>query len=275
MVKQKLILTKREIEVIEKKLRNEKMTQQDSNYLSRYVRPKLREIAEIDSKDLLRKLNYNQGVLSIEKKIKDMILRKIKNVKAIVLYGSAVQTAYLGYKDIDVLIVTKNKVWGNQKERYQLIKSLKVDDLNLDIQIITEKELYSQYPHNPSLIYQLEDRKIIYGKINLPKKIELHNIDLRMKLDWSDIQDNSSLEIYKSLRNAILIKLLLKKIIDNQILQVKIEEEIGKKTIDNLKNNRASVEERKLAKLRLKNLIKKLENDLQGGIWEKRVQLTV
>jgi len=274
MLKQS-ILTKTEKKVIQKKLNNERLTKQDSYYLSVSIRPKLREISLINPKELLIKIEYNQKAISIEKKIRDMILKKIKNIKAIILYGSAIQTNYLEYKDIDILIVLKNKIWKNQKEKYQLIKSLKNQELNLDIQITTEKELYSQYPHNPSLIYQLKDIKVIYGKINLPKKIELYNIDLRMKLDWSDLQDNSPQEIYRSLRNAILVKLLLKKIIDNKILQMEIEKEIGEKTIDNLKNNQASVEEKKLAKLRLKNLIKKLENDLQGEIWEKRVQLIV
>ena len=274
MLKQS-ILTKTEKKVIQKKLNNERLTKQDSYYLSVSIRPKLREMSLINPKELLIKIKYNQKAISIEKKIRDMILKKIKNIKAIILYGSAIQTNYSEYKDIDILIVAKNKIWKNQKEKYQLIKSLKNQELNLDIQIITEKELYSQYPHNPSLIYQLKDRKVIYGKINLPKKIDLYNIDLRMKLDWSDLQDNSSQEIYRSLRNAILVKLLLKKIINNKILQMEIEKEIGEKTIDNLKNNQASVEEKKLAKLRLKNLIKKLENDLQGEIWEKRVQLIV
>ena len=125
------------------------------------------------------------------------------------------------------------------------------------------------------MIYQLKDRKVIYGKINLPKKIELYNIDLKMKLDWSDVQDNSPQGIYKSLRNAILVELLLKRIVDNKVLQMEMERKIGKKTIDNLKNNKASIEEKKLAKFRLKNLIKKLENDLKGEIWEKKVQLVV
>lgn len=274
MLKQS-ILTKTEKKVILKKLNNKKLTKQDSYYLSVSIRPKLREMSLMNPKELLIKMKYNQKANSTEKKIKDMILKKIKNTKAIILYGSVVQTNYSKYEDIDVLIIVKNKIWKNQKEKYQLIKSLKNDELNLDIQIITEKQLYSQYPHSPSLIYQLKDKKIIYGKINLPKKIELHNIDLRMKLDWSDIQDNSPKEIYKSLRNAILVKLLLKKIIDNKILNKKIEEEIGKKAIENLKNNKASIEETKLAKLRLKNLVKKLENDLRGEIWGKKVQLVV
>ena len=274
MLKQS-ILTPTEKKIIQKKLNNEPMTKQDSYYLSVSIRPKLKEMSLMNPQELLLKIKYNQKAISIERKIKNIILKKIKKIKAIILYGSAIQTNYSEYKDIDILIITKNKVWKNQKEKYNLIKSLKDNALNLDIQIITEKEFYSQYPHNPSLIYQLKDRKVIYGKINLPKKIELYNIDLKMKLDWSDVQDNSPQGIYKSLRNAILVELLLKRIVDNKVLQMEMEREIGKKTIDNLKNNKASIEEKKLAKFRLKNLIKKLENDLKGEIWEKKVQLVV
>ena len=274
MLKQS-ILTPTEKKIIQKKLNNEPMTKQDSYYLSVSIRPKLKEMSLMNPQELLLKIKYNQKAISIERKIKNIILKKIKAIKAIILYGSAIQTNYSEYKDIDILIITKNKVWKNQKEKYNLIKSLKDNALNLDIQIITEKEFYSQYPHNPSLIYQLKDRKVIYGKINLPKKIELYNIDLKMKLDWSDVQDNSPQGIYKSLRNAILVELLLKRIVDNKVLQMEMERKIGKKTIDNLKNNKASIEEKKLAKFRLKNLIKKLENDLKGEIWGKKVQLVV
>ncbi len=274
MIKQS-ILTPTEKKVIQKKLNNEKMTNQDSYYLSVSIRPKLREMSLMNPRELLARIEYNQKAVSIERKIKNMLLKKIKNIKAIVLHGSAVQTNYSNYEDIDVLVITKEKIWKNQKDKYQLIKSLKSGELNLDIQIMTEKEVCLQYSHNPSLIYQLKDKKVIYGKINLPKKVELHNADLRMKLDWSDIQDSSSKEIYYSLRNAVLVKLLLKKIIDNKILKESVEEEIGKRTADNLKNNQASIEERKLAKLRLKNLIKELEDDLQGELWEKKVQLAV
>ena len=73
-----LILTRMETEVIEKKLKNRRLTQQDSNYLSRYVRPKLREIKSIDATDLLERLKYNQKIPAIEKKIRNIILKKIK-----------------------------------------------------------------------------------------------------------------------------------------------------------------------------------------------------
>lgn len=280
MIKQS-ILTKTEKKVIDKKLSGEKMTLQDSYYLSVSIRPKLKEMIGINAKQLLQKLAYNQKAISIEKKIREGVLRKIdkKKIQAIVLYGSVVQTNYSEYNDIDILIVVKSKIWKNSKEKYGLVELLNQEGLNngldLDIQILTEKELNLGYSRSPSLIYQLDNKKVIYGKVNLPKKIELYNADLKMKLDWSEVQDDSSQEIYNALRNAVLVKLLLRKIIDNKVLQEEIGEEIGERTVDNLKNNKASIEERKLAKFRLKNLVEELDRDLQGELWEKRVQLKV
>ena len=70
------ILTKKAIEVINKKLNNRKLTQQDSNYLSRFVRPKLRDITSINANELLKKLEYNPKAISIEKNIKKSIIEK-------------------------------------------------------------------------------------------------------------------------------------------------------------------------------------------------------
>ena len=60
------ILTKKELEVINKKITGEKLTQQDSNYLSRYIRPKLKKISQIEAKKLLNLISYNQKKNSIE-----------------------------------------------------------------------------------------------------------------------------------------------------------------------------------------------------------------
>jgi len=114
MIKQS-ILTKTEKKVIQKKLNNERMTKQDSYYLSVSIRPKLREMSLMNPKELLVKMKYNQKAVSIEKKVKNRILKKIKNTKAIILYGSVVQTNYSEYKDIDILIITKNKIGKDQK----------------------------------------------------------------------------------------------------------------------------------------------------------------
>ena len=132
-----LILTGRELEVIEKKLRNKKLNQQDTNYLSKYVRPKLEEITHIDAKKLLDNLAYNQKAISIENEIRKLALNNLRNIKAIVLYGSAVYNNYEENKDIDVLIIVK-KI-GNLREKYVQINKLeelgRKEDYNLDIQI--------------------------------------------------------------------------------------------------------------------------------------------
>ena len=97
------ILTNRELEVIKKKLQNQKLNQQDSNYLSRFVRPKLKEIESINAKELLERISYNQKAPSIENKIKQMILQNLKSIDSIIIYGSAVHSNYKSYKDIDIL----------------------------------------------------------------------------------------------------------------------------------------------------------------------------
>ena len=44
------IFTKGELKVIHRKMNNVKLNQTDSNYLSRFIRPKLKEIESIDAK---------------------------------------------------------------------------------------------------------------------------------------------------------------------------------------------------------------------------------
>ena len=56
------IFTKRELEVIDKKMKNKKLTQVDSNYLTRFIRPKLKEMVSIDPEFLLDKMEYNQKI---------------------------------------------------------------------------------------------------------------------------------------------------------------------------------------------------------------------
>ena len=168
----------------------------------------------------------------IENKIRKLISENMKGIQALLLYGSAIQTNYKRYNDIDVLIITKKKQWSSLGDKYDLIMKLtnlaKNLGLPLDIQIIDKDSFYHECPHNPSLIYQLKDSKIVYGKINLPSKTELSKLDLRMKLDWSDIDDEESKgrELYQSLRNIILVRLLLHKIVDNESLREGVNKEL-------------------------------------------------
>lgn len=268
------ILTPREMQVINKKLANKKLTQQDSNYLSKYVRPKLKEISKLDATLLLNKIEYNQKSRSIERKIIKIILRNMLDVDSIILYGSAIQNNYHDYNDIDIMIVTKKKLNKAEMEKIRKIKEIK-DILNAheiisDIEIISKDNLLKSYKNSPTLIYQLKDHKIIYGKIKIPKELEIYRIDLIMKLDWSDLLERpTGKEIYNALRNTILVRLILNKIIDNRKLKESLYEEMGKNLIERLKNNQESKEERKYAISYLNNLIKDTRKHLEGELWEK------
>lgn len=267
------IFTKKELEVIDKKMKNEKLTQVDSNYLTKFIRPKLKEINSIDSKFLLDKMEYNQKIKSIEGKLRKIILKNIKDVQAIVIYGSAIQTNYKEYNDIDILIVTKNKIIPI-REKYKKIIEIKEilnkHHIKADIELYDKKTIEKNYHHSPSLIYQLKDKKVIYGRLTLKNKIELYNIDLKMKLDWSNLEDNpEGVEIYKALRNVFLVRLLLNKIVDNRKLRESLNEEIGKNLVQRLKNNQESNIDKKIALSYLNALLEQTEKEIGNELWEK------
>ena len=120
------------------------------------------------------------------------------------------------------------------------------------------------------MIYQLKDHKVIYGSLKLKKKAEVYRIDLKMKLDWSYLEDNpEGIEIYKALRNTLLVLLLLNKIVDNSKLKESLNAEIGKNLIERLKNNQESKLDRKIALIHLKYLLEKAEKEVKGELWEK------
>lgn len=268
------ILTPREIEVINKKLNNKKLTQLDSNILTRSVRPKLKQIVEIDAHSLLARLSYNPAHIAIENKIKKIILAEIKETEFIILIGSVVQTNFTNYNDIDVIVVTKEKTWGEKYEKENITSDLerkaRKDGLNLDLQIISKKAFLNSCSSNPSLIYQLKDHKVIYGKIKIPKNIETSKLELRMKLDWSEPSgEQSGKEIYENIRNLWLVKLLSKKIVDNYRLNSELINELGKELLLKLKKNKASGLEKKFALSYLTRKLKETEQELKEAKWEK------
>lgn len=270
------IFTRKELEVMNKKLANKQLTQVDSNYLSKFIRPKLREIASLNPKMLLDKIEYNQKIEAIEQRIIKKILTNVKKVSAIILYGSAIQTNYKEYNDIDILIAIKDKVYTNLKEKSQKIKELKEklkqEDIEADIQIYDKKSIEYGSTHNPTLIYELKDCKIIYGDIKLFNgKKEIYTIDLLKKLDLSDVRETylQSIELYYALRNIIAINLILKHIVDNHKLKVLLNEEIGKNLVEKLRNNTASKEDKKIALIYLTSLLNSTRAEIRGQPWEK------
>lgn len=276
MIKQS-ILTDMEKEVINKKLENRKLTKQDSYYLSKSIRPKLKQIEELSNKNLLQRLKYNPKARAIDKNVSKFLLKEVKGIKAIILYGSIVQTNYSKYNDIDLLIITKEKLWEDNWKKNDMINDLedkaKKIGLKLDIQILDIKTFLEIYNSNPSLIYQMKDSKVIYGKIEMPKKIELPKIVLKMKLDWSDLDsiNPSGEEIYNCIRNTLLVRLILTKIIDNFSLSNYLIEELGKNFIRNLRENKASKTERKMAIEYLNKINEETLKEINNATWEKIV----
>ena len=92
-----------------------------------------------------------------------------------------------------------------------------------------------------------------------------------MKLDWSDLVDENSEgeEIYHAIRNAVLIKLLLNKIVDNNILYKELVKEIGNNLLERLKYNKASIMEKKLAVDYLQNISSSTREEIMKSKWEK------
>ncbi|MBU2612757.1 MAG: nucleotidyltransferase domain-containing protein [Nanoarchaeota archaeon] len=266
------VLTKREMEIIEKKLRGVSLTQNESNILSKYIRPKLREMQKIRPDTILKRIDYNQKALPTEKKIKKIVLWKIPKADSITICGSAIQNNYEKYNDIDLIIATKSTI--KNKEKIKLTKEIeeegKKEGLKLDVQIYSKISILKEYPHNPSLIYQLKDSKVIYGSLKVPAKISLSNLDLRMKLDWSEADSGSkSEEIYYAIRNALLVSLILNKKVDNYELKNALINLLGENLANKLKNNSASSTERKLALKYLGLMLKYLEEELKKSKWEK------
>ena len=269
------LITNRERGIIKKKINNISLTQNESNILSKSIRPKLREIKEIDAERILNSLEYNQKARPIENKIKKIILENIMGVNSIIICGSAIQTNYKEYNDIDVIIATNKILTKTHKKKKEIIKKLegigKSMGLNLDIQIYSKDSILEQYPHNPSLIYQLKDSKKIYGKLKNPNKVILSSLDLRMKLDWSDgLNVNSEADdIYYAVRNAILVLQLMNKKIDNIELRKNLTNILGKDLSDKLIKNKASKLEKRLALNYLNLIVNYLEKELENKKWEK------
>jgi len=273
------ILTDKEMQIINKRLSNKRLSQIERNRLSRSIRPKLKEVSKIDSENLLRRLDYVPDSISIENTIIKIIKENIPKVDSIILYGSVVQNNYAKYNDIDIMIVTKTKIYETEKEKWKKIREvigiLKDNNIIADIEMISRDGLLNSYKSSPTLIYQLKDIKMIYGKMKIPSRIELDNIDLSLKLDWSYVEDEKNgKEIYSALRNTILVRLLLNKIVDNNKLKESLDDELGKNLILRLKNNQASKKERIYALNFLKDLLKKTEKEVSDKKWEK-IELSI
>ena len=115
------ILSKREIEVVLKRLSNEHITQTESNYLSKSIRPKLKSAEFAASNDILSLLDYRRKKYERE----DQILRNkiikgtkdlIDDIKAIILFGSYIRNNHTNYRDIDIMIILNKNTFHKRDQ---------------------------------------------------------------------------------------------------------------------------------------------------------------
>lgn len=268
------ILSNKEIEVVIKRLNNKHITQTESNYLSRSIRPKLRSAEFVASTELRSLLNYRrkkyeQSNQLLRKKILKATRNIINNTKAIIVFGSYIKNSHTNYRDIDVMIVLNKKLWKSLAEKHRLKVGIeKAVDIKIDIHLAVYNELMSLLPYSPLLQTELEDHKVIYGNIKLRKKIIINKDYLYRKLLEAEyaIELGMSIKskyIYNAIRNCLAIELFLKKIVNNNLIMKTIENNIGKSTANSLMDDKANLIQREIALKYLQYLYDKLIESLK------------
>src|SRR3989338_4507332 len=271
------ILSNKEIEAVLKRLDNKHITQTESNYLSRSVRPKLMSAEFAASAGLLsllgyRRKKYERNDRLLMEKIVKSVGNIIKNVQAIILFGSYVRNGHTDYRDIDIMIVVRKKLWKSLAEKRRLEANIEQSiGIRTDISLVDYGELRNMFPYSPLLQTELEDHKLIYGDIALTGKIIIDRTYLYRKL----LETEYVLElgrkirpryVYNALRNCLSIKLFLKGIIDNKRIIKTIEDNIGKSTAKSLIEDKSDVLQRDIALKYLEHLY----NGLMEGLKDEQ-----
>ena len=270
------ILSNREIEVVLKRLDNEHITQTESNYLSRSIRPKLKSAEFAVSAELLSLLDYRRKRYEREDSLlKEKIIKAVKkgladDIKAIILFGSYIRNSHTNYRDIDVMVVLNNKTWKNSAEKHRLEMAIESSiDVKTDINLIVYDELISLLPYSPLLQTELDDYNIVYGDIKLTKKIIIDKEYLYKRLLEVEyvLELGKNIKpkyIYNAIRDCLSIELFLKKIINNKLIMQTIKNNIGKSTVESLMDNKADLIQKDIALKYLKYLYTKLEAALKN-----------
>ncbi len=267
------ILSDKEIEVVLKRLDNKHISQTESNYLARSIRPKLRSAEFAASIELLSLLDYRRKKYEredslLKEKILAAVQDYIRNVKAIILFGSYIRNRHTNYRDIDVMVVLNKKSWKSSSEKNKLEKMVqKAIDVKTDIKLISYNELISLMPYSPLLQTELEEHKVIYGSIQIkaditPKKEYLHKKLLEAEYAIELGKKIKPRYIYNAIRNCLAIKLYIDKTVDNKLIITTIENNIGKLTAESLLDNQANPVQRDIALRYLDYLYNKLSGVL-------------
>lgn len=270
------LLSKREIDVVRKRLHNRHLSQTESNYLSRSIRPKLRAAMMVAETKLLSRLDYRRKKYErdervLTRKILRVVYPFLENIKAVVLFGSYIRNNHTQYRDIDILVVVKKKLWKTSYEKYQQEKVIEKElDIASDCTLVDYTELCHVFPYSPLLQTELEYQSVVYGNLKVPHKIIINKQYLYKKLlevePFLEIREINPRYIYNALRTCGAIELFLeRKVSNNQIIKL-IEDNLGKVTAESLLNATATSIQREIAIRYLKHYYKKL----RGMLYEQK-----
>ncbi len=268
------ILSKKEIEVVIKRLNNKHLTQTESNYMSRSIRPKLKAARFAANSDILSLLDYRRKKYEREHNILNeeiicAVKKHAKRIRAIAIFGSYVRNHHTAYRDIDILVVLDKALWKKIWERDALKKKIEADcNMQVDVQLTEYSSLKRMFPYSPLLQTELENQDVIYGSLDLKKKIIPNKRHLYIDLLEIEIflELAKSIEpkyIYNAIRMCLSIELFLQKQVNNAMIIETIEQNIGKTTADSLRNNTANKMQKEIAVRYLKHLYKMLEKILK------------
>lgn len=129
------IFGKRELKIIEKQLQGINLTQSEKNRLSRDIRKKFEFMNEISRFNKEFKLKKASEIKKLVDEAKEVILnnRLSKNIKSILLFGSAVENKITPRSDIDIA-VDFNKISLKDATKFRIEVSGQVLE-KVDVQV--------------------------------------------------------------------------------------------------------------------------------------------
>ena len=188
--KARKIFGKKELEIIEKQLNGERLTQSEKNRLSRDIRKKLDFINEISEFKDDFKLERNQINKKIIGETVNIILNdELKaNIRAILLFGSFADNSFIRRSDIDICVIFKNDLSLKEATKFRIRISGQVSD-KIDIQVfnVLSFKIKRSIARNHKVLYNVFD----FDNINFSiKYLKDEDYFIRLKYIIKNGKDN-------------------------------------------------------------------------------------
>ncbi len=157
--KARKIFGKKELEIIEKQVKGDKLTQSEKNRLSRDIRPKLELIGELSGfKDEFQLKKNQQNKELIQRAVKLILADEFKeNIRAILLFGSFADNTFTFRSDIDICVIFKS-ITFNEATKFRIRILGELPD-KMDIQVFNTlpQKIKRDIARNHKVLYKSND----------------------------------------------------------------------------------------------------------------------